>query len=627
MKGNRLGTRVLGIIVFVAIPPVTSSSALAATMEWIQRGDVVEDGGVSAGLAWGDYDNDGDPDLFIANWRGQHNLLYRNQDGALIRQKDGPIVEDSAWSSGGAWGDYDADGDLDLFVTNQHNQHNQLYRNDGIGGFSRVEEGDIVSDFGDSYSAAWGDYDGDGHLDLVVANSSKQPNFLYRNKGDSTFNRVQDASWTADLANSVGVAWADFDDDGDLDLFVANYSPEPNALYRNVGEGRLLRILDGAIAEDAAPSLGGSWADFDNDGDLDLFVANSIGFFGPVADILYRNDGDGVFEQVENAATLHVGASGGSSWADIDLDGDLDLLVVEYAGPNRLYLNDGNGGLEPVVDTFPLDIAHFSTGHGWADYDDDGDLDLAVANWQNQDNNLFGNAGGGNHWLRVNLRGEGGNRYAIGAKIRLATEGDGKLVWQRRDVAAGTSFRSQEPAAQTFGLGDADRVARLIVEWPSGRIERLADLAVDRALTISVGQGVVAEHRPKIQAPGIGDALRAVAVENGIEAAITQYHESRRESPNAWDYGPDALSALTLTLLRQGSVDTAVGIQEFAVEEFPQSGTARQLLVRLYAYVGRPDDARMALFDLVQELDALDGLSREERETLRNELGFLSKHD
>jgi hypothetical protein len=626
MNGTTLSIRMFGLAAVGAMIPAQISSAEAVTMEWVQRGDVVEDAGVSAGLAWGDFDNDGDPDLFIANWRGQRNLLYRNQDGALVRERHGPVAEDLAWSSGGAWGDYDGDGDLDLFVANQHNQHNQLYRNDGADGFSRVEDGDIVSDFGDSYSAAWGDYDGDGHLDLVVANSDKQPNFLYRNNGDSTFERIQNASWTADVDNSVGVSWADFDDDGDLDLFVANYAPEPNALYRNEGGGRLIRIMDGAIAEDVVSSLGGAWADYDNDGDLDLFIANSVGFFQPVADILYRNNGNGDFEKIENAATLHEGTSGGSSWADIDLDGDLDLLVVQYASPNRLYLNDGNGGLESVTDTFPLDLAHFSTGHEWADFDNDGDLDLAVANWQNQDNSLFGNPGNGNHWLRVSLRGEGGNRYAIGAKIRLATQRDDALVWQRRDVTAGASFRSQGPAAQTFGLGDSDRAAKLIVEWPSGRVEQLANLAADRTLTIREGRGVVAEREPEAKAPVIGDVLAAVAEQGDVEATVARYHELQRESPEAWDFGPDALSTLTLTLLRQGSVEIAVGIQEFTVEEFPRSGKARQLLVRLYAYVGRPEDARRALNSLVQDLDTLDGLSSDEREALQNELGFLNRH-
>jgi len=617
---------VLGAIVVAAAAPAVTSQAQETTFEWIQRSDVVEDAGVSAGLAWGDYDDDGDPDLFVANWRGQRNLLYRNLEGALVRVSDGPVVTDPGWSSGGAWGDYDGDGDLDLFVANQHNEHNQLYRNDGPDGFTRVEEGDIVSDYGDSYSAAWGDLDGDGYLDLVVANSSKQPNFLYRNKGGATFERVRDPSWTSDQENSFGVAWGDYDDDGDLDLFVANYAAAPNALYRNEGNERLVRVVEGPIAEDLAPSLGGSWADYDNDGDLDLFVANSVGFFQPVADILYRNDGQGVFEAVENAATLKEGVSGGSSWADIDLDGDLDLLVVEYTGPNRLYINNGEGGLEPQTETFPLDLAHFSTGHGWADYDDDGDLDLAVANWQNQDNNLFGNPGGDGHWLRVRLRTEGTNRYAIGAKIRLATDHTDALSWQRRDVTAGTSFRSQEPADQTFGLGDAEQVAQLVVEWPSGQVERLANLAVDRTVTIVEGLGVVAERTPRSRPPAIGSLLATVAAENGVEVAIARFREIRREAPETWDISPDALSALTLTLLRQGQVDEAVSIQELAVEEYPRSGAARQLMVRLYSHLGRAAESQEALAELVRNLDEIDDLSADERQSLRNEAGFMRKH-
>jgi hypothetical protein len=176
-------------------------------------------------------------------------------------------------------------------------------------------------------------------------------------------------------------------------------------------------IQTGDAVQDGGVSAGLASGDFDDDGDVDLFIANSIGFFQPAADTLYRNEGNGVFRPVENAATLHAGTSGGSSWADVDLDGDLDL---------------------------------------------------AVANWQGQDNNLFGNPGTGAHWLRVTLRAAGANRRAIGAKLRLATRRDGSLVWQRRDVTAGSSFRSQEPAAQTFGLGSETRAAELGIEWPSG---------------------------------------------------------------------------------------------------------------------------------------------------------------
>jgi hypothetical protein len=603
-----------------------SAAADGIVFEWIQRGDVVQDGGVSAGLAWGDYDGDGDPDLFIANWRGQPNLLYRNQEGELVRVTDGPVAAATSWSSDGAWGDYDGDGDLDLFVANQNNQHNELYRNDGEAGFVRVEEGDIVSDFGDSYSAAWGDYDGDGHLDLVVANSGTQPNFLYRNRGDSTFERLDDPSWTGDREPSHGVSWADYDDDGDLDLFVANYSPAPNALYRNEGDKRLARVAEGPIAEDAVSSLGGAWADYDNDGDLDLFVANSVGFFGPAKDVLYRNDGEGGFTPVDSAATRDPGASGGASWADVDLDGDLDLFVVGYASPNHLYLNDGQGDLQPMAQTFPLDLAHFATGHGWADYDADGDPDLAVANWQGQDNNLFGNPGSGARWLRVQLRSDGPNRRAIGAKIRLATGTGDERVWQRRDVAAGGSFRSQEPADQLFGLGTAERVAELVVEWPSGAVETVTDLAADATVTLVEGRGVVSAHPVPAAAPSVAAALTPTVEAEGIEAAIARYHQLRRAQPSAWDYGPDALSALTISLLRQGQPDASVRIQQLAVEEFPRSGAAGQLLVRLYEYLGRAEEAHSALNALVARVDELEGLHEDEREALRNQVGFLEKH-
>jgi hypothetical protein len=159
-----------------------------------------------------------------------------------------------------------------------------------------------------------------------------------------------------------------------------------------------------------------------------------------------------------------------------------------------------------------------------------------------------------------------------------------------------------------------------------GRVERLTDLAVDRSVTIAEGRGLVDERQPPASRPPVGGVLATIAVEQGLAAAVTRYRELRRDEPEARDYGPEALAALTLNLLRQGRVEEAVGIQELAVEEFPRSGPARQLLVRLYGYLGRGKAARVALVELVESLDELQGLSAIERETLRNDLGFQRKH-
>ena len=243
-------------------------------------------------------------------------------------------VGDAGNSHGTAWADYDGDGDLDLYV-NDFNGANVLYQNDGDGTFTDVTSTAGVGDTGEGYSTAWADYDGDGDLDLYVANNGGA-NTLYQNDGDGTFTDVTSVAGVGDTGEGQGTAWADYDGDGDLDLYVANTSGGANVLYRNNGDSTFTDMSNAAGVGDTGNGRNTAWADYDGDGDLDLYVTNYNS-----ANALYQNDGNGTFTDVASTAGVaNTGSDQGTAWVDYDGDGDLDLYVVEYHDANVLYRND-----------------------------------------------------------------------------------------------------------------------------------------------------------------------------------------------------------------------------------------------------------------------------------------------
>jgi hypothetical protein len=208
-----------------------SVAVAQVTFTRILEGDIAKDIGRSYGCAWGDYDNDGYPDLIVADGFTAVNRLYHNNgDGTFSRVTDGPVVNDPGDSGAAVWGDYDNDGDLDLFVTNYDPPRDCFYRNEGDGQFTKVMEGAWVSDSGLGIGAAWADYNNDGFLDLYVTNNGGQHNFLYRNNGDGSMTRITSGPAVNSGGYSHGCVWVDTDDDGDVDLFVTDPSPKTSAL-------------------------------------------------------------------------------------------------------------------------------------------------------------------------------------------------------------------------------------------------------------------------------------------------------------------------------------------------------------------------------------------------------------
>lgn len=332
--------------------------------------------------AWADYDNDGDLDLYVGFRGGVRARLYRNDAGSFVDVAASLGIDDSVEVRAAAWGDYDGDGWLDLFVgtTPAAPVPNKLYRNPGGGRrFVEVAAQLGVADHATTRQPVFIDYDADGDVDLFVAFRDR-PNALYRNDG-GRFTDVAPALGIADPRKTVGVVWWDWEQDGDLDAFVANQDGDANGFYRNVG-GRFTDIADslGISARGRRVDYGGvgpALGDFDNDGDLDLFVAN----YGP--DALYRDDG----HRFTNVAAP-MGLDGdyhstAAAWGDMDHDGRLDLYVVSYLSgqrdtPDHFFWNAG----DHFIDVMPAVIAADNGSHGvtWADFDRDGDLDLALTN-------------------------------------------------------------------------------------------------------------------------------------------------------------------------------------------------------------------------------------------------------
>lgn len=249
------------------------------------------------GNSWGcssvDYDKDGKLDIYTANY-GRNNFLYKgNGDGTFTKITTGSIVNDGGNSIGCAWGDYDNDGWQDVFVANSNfaaGENNFLYKNNGDGSFTKITSGAIVSDGGNSTGASWGDYDNDGDLDLFVTNYFSENNFLYRNDGGGNFTKVTTGAVVTDGGASVGSAWGDYDNDGDIDLFVSNDNNQNEFLYNNNGDGTFTKITTGDIVNSGGRSNGSAWCDYDFDGDIDLYVAN--GNQSPAQNnFLFRNNG------------------------------------------------------------------------------------------------------------------------------------------------------------------------------------------------------------------------------------------------------------------------------------------------------------------------------------------------
>lgn len=458
--------------------------------------DVTQAAGVAGKGAWGmgcsvtDFDNDGRLDLYVTHYGS--NILYRNRgDGSFEDVTAAAAVDDRRWSTGSAWADFDADGDLDLFVSNYVELDPTDLPEPGSPRFGSMGGRLGCRYLGLSVMC--------GPQGLKGAGDS-----FFVNQGDGTFRESSQDLGTADATGyyGLGAMWGDFNDDGLPDLYVANDST-PNYLYLNRGGGRLeeIGLLSGAAfgeKGDEQAGMGVAAGDYLGNGRMGIFVTH----FSEDYNTLYRNEGGGDFTDITAATGMlrpalpYVGW--GAVFFDADNDGRLDLFVADghvfpqvdsldsaatagYAQRNLLFRNTGDGRFAEVGESSGMRTREVSRGAAVADLDNDGRLDIVVNNLDGSPTLLWNETPKANHWLTLQLQGSSSNRPAAGARVRLLTGSE----WQTREVQSGGSYLSNNDFRVHFGLGEAAKADRVEIRWPNRQVSVLTDVAADRLVVVT----------------------------------------------------------------------------------------------------------------------------------------------
>ncbi|HEU4402941.1 MAG TPA: CRTAC1 family protein [Candidatus Polarisedimenticolia bacterium] len=529
----------LATLLFAAPP----SRAAAPPPDGVHLADVTRDAGltfthsfgdtrfsnlveaVGGGVVWLDYDNDGWIDVYFVTGKytpgvsegarppgDPQNRLYRNRGDGTFEDVTGSAGVGCAgcFSIGAAAADYDNDGWTDLYVTNDG--ANVLYRTLGNGRFADVTARAGVGDPGCSVAAVWFDFDRDGRLDLYVGNYIEfdpkyvrfyppdgfpgplayppQPDTLYRNRGDGTFENVTARVGLTKKGRAMSVAAADYDGDGYDDLYVTNDATE-NFLYHNEA-GRALRDAapEAGVAYngmgDQTSSMAVDFGDFDGDGRIDIFVSdNSLSS-------LYRNLGDGTFEDIGPEAGIARTSAQFVGWGafffDLDNDGDLDIFKANsdlsrlFGQEDQVFENQGGGRFRDISRSLGpyFREARMGRGAAFADYDNDGDPDIAINNLGSPAVLLRNEGGNHGHCLVLRLVGRASNRDGIGARVRVTAAGRVRMTEKR----SSGGYLSQNDPRLFFGLGDSRTAQRVEVAWPSGRTQVIENVPTGKTVVI-----------------------------------------------------------------------------------------------------------------------------------------------
>ncbi|MBV6654503.1 MAG: VCBS repeat-containing protein [Mameliella sp.] len=444
----------------------------------------IGDPGRNFGIAFGDYNGDLADDIYVSRHNAP-NLLYK----AIGNGKFEEVASEAGVGHVGTttvstWGDMDNDGDLDLYLGNR-DELNVLYRNNGDGTFENISESAGVNAGHRTRAVLWGDVDQDGYIDLYVANLAA-PNYLYHNNGDGTFTDITAEANAQDFGIAMGSLFFDYDNDGDLDLYLTHDANQPNILYRNDGTGHFDDVSAQSGANIAAQGMGVDFADINNDGFFDLYITNLY------ENVLLVNNGNGTFTEFGGAAGVDdLGMGWGAVFLDYDNDGYSDIYISNdtYFAPydNLLYRNLGNETFEVVGADTPLSSPMAGYGVATGDVNSDGRPDLLLVNaGTNDGNQLLVNAtNNGHHFVKVRLKGMQCNAAAIGARVTI--EAGGQV--QMDEVCAGMGYASQNSFTLHFGLGAASIIDRIEIRWPNGVVETYEALEVDQHYYFTEGQG------------------------------------------------------------------------------------------------------------------------------------------
>lgn len=481
----------LFLLVFCMVVLPLSVSAKGGAV--VNFEDVSEKAGVAfkgngKGVAIADYNNDGYDDILISNKGGGIRLYKNNTNGTFTDVTKEVGLDDVGYCLGSVFGDIDNDGWVDLYVPKggvYEVETNRLFKNVS-GKFVDITDKAGVAGIVDgkaafTYGAAMADYDKDGFLDIYLANYGVgAKNILYKNNGDGTFTDVTDKTGVGDKSWSWSATWVDVNGDGWVDLYVVNGrypAGEPNKLYINKGDGTFVEMAGKLGVEDDGWGLGATFGDVNNDGALDLYVSNYIG-----DNNLYINDGKGNFKKANNlvkgAPKDHWGK--GPTFGDINNDGWLDIYEGDCKLANQLYLNN-KGKFTNIANSVPAVKCETvrTKGTVLADFNNDGQLDLYVVNWGSA-NKFFFNKAKNPNWLKVKLVGTKSNKDAIGSKIYVYDKN--KLIGFR-EVVTSSGFCTQPSKVQHFGFAKGGSYDIKVV-FPSGK--EIAKKGVKLAQTITI---------------------------------------------------------------------------------------------------------------------------------------------